>query len=391
MDEKQVQKLQAFEGEDKEKSDLRLIMNALQLSSTPWELMVLPSQPAGPASVSSLVSCFYRSVDQESVPDIVWLQTALSQLGKLGTQSLADGIYGKRTEEAVRKFQLDQRLPDPGRFDGQTRRAIKRALHAKDGRDRPRVLLLRPGIERQRATSRGQDVYGFNLDDLYRRRGFKDLVVVEDPYLELVEKALSDFKPDVVHICPTMEESTSVGIYLDFGSGGTGVMPRRSSAKSSASFKSSAAPTGDVQFLTLSALAELMGRQLKQDRARPLLILDVLQPAGHTELFTQLFLRNAFAAQLYQSRAFESIIATGLTPPELQEEMSRALISAIGSLESVGEIVNRLRRMVKAGSYTQLLPIGNTPGPLRDPTDRAYLSNVVATAGIALFTQAPEM
>jgi hypothetical protein len=96
MDAKQVQKLRDIE--DKEKSDLRLIMKALQLSSAPWELMVLPSQSAGPASVSSVVNCFYRSVDQESVGDIVWLQTALSQLGTLGTQSLADGIYGKRTE-----------------------------------------------------------------------------------------------------------------------------------------------------------------------------------------------------------------------------------------------------------------------------------------------------
>jgi tetratricopeptide (TPR) repeat protein len=389
MDAKQVQKLRDIE--DKEKSDLRLIMKALQLSSAPWELMVLPSQSAGPASVSSVVNCFYRSVDQESVGDIVWLQTALSQLGTLGTQSVADGIYGKRTEEAVRKFQRSRGLPDHGRFDGLTKRRLKHALHAKDGRDRPRVLLLRPGIERQRATSRGQDVYGFNLDDLYRRREFKDLVVVEDPYLELVEKALSDFKPDVVHICPTMEESTSVGIYLDFGSGGTGVMPRKSPVKSSASFKSSAARTGDVQFLTLTAVTELMGRQLKQHRARPLLILDVLQPAGQTELFTQLFLRNAFAAQLYQSGAFESIIATGLTSPELQEEMSHALISGIGNFEAVGEIVNRLRRMRDAGSYTHLPPVGSNLGPLRDPSDKKYLSNVVATAGIALFTQDPEM
>jgi len=28
---------------------------------------------------------------------------------------------------------------------------------------------------------------------------------------------------------------------------------------------------------------------------------------------------------------------------------------------------------------------------LRDPSDKKYLSNVVATAGIALFTQDPEM
>jgi hypothetical protein len=188
-----------------------------------------------------------------------------------------------------------------------------------------------------------------------------------------------------------MEESTSVGIYLDFGSGGTGVMPRKSPVKSSVSFKSSAARTGDVQFLTLTAVTELMGRQLKQHRARPLLILDVLQPAGQTELFTQLFLRNAFAAQLYQSGAFESIIATGLTSPELQEEMSHALISGIGNFEAVGEIVNRLRRMRDAGSYTHLPPVGSNLGPLRDPSDKKYLSNVVATAGIALFTQDPEM
>lgn len=378
MDEKQGRRLRAFESQDR-KSVLRLIMSALQLSSAPWELMVLPSLSDVPASISPVVSYFHRSLAQQRVTDIEWLQRTLFKIG--GEIIRPDGIYGKSTEAAVKKFQRSQGSPDHGRFDGQTRRAIKRVLRA---RYRPRVLLLRPGIERQRATSRGQDVFGFSLDDLYRREGFKELVVVEDPSLELVERAVSKFRPDVVHMCPTIEESTSVGIYLDFGSGSTGVMPRKKSGKSSA------APSGDLQFLTVTAVTELIRRQTKPDSARPLLILDVLQPAGQTELFTQLFLRNAFAAQLYQSGAFESIIATGLTPPELQEEMSRALISAIGSFESVGEIVNRLRRMVKAGSYTQLLPIGNNPGPLRDPTDRSYLTNVVATAGIALFTQDPD-
>jgi cellulose synthase operon protein C len=387
MDETQVQKLQAFADEGKKECDLRLIMNALQLSSTPWELMVLPSQPAGPASIASVLSCFYRSANQETV-DIVWLQAALSQLGP--EKIMADNVYGIETLTAVKRFQREHDLPDHGLFDGSTKRMIKRALHERAGRSRPRVLLLRPGIERQRATSRGQDVFGFNLDDLYRREGFTELVVIEDPSLEQVEKTIFEFKPDVIHMCPTMEESTSVGIYLDFGSGGTGVMPRRKSAKGSVA-KSSPARSGDVQFLTLSAVAELVRRQLKHDRALPLLILDVLQPAGQTELFTQLFLRNAFAAQLYNSYVFESIIATGLTSPELQERMSNALIAGIGNFEAVGEIVNRLRRMSDTGSYTHLPPVGSNLGPLRDPSDRTYLSNVVATAGIALFTQDPEM
>ncbi|HKP84355.1 MAG TPA: peptidoglycan-binding protein [Pyrinomonadaceae bacterium] len=379
-------------GKEINKTTLCLILGALQISSAPWELMVLPSH-SGPASVSWHMSRFYRSAIRlkDSVAEIVWLQTALSRLGQLDSQNLAtDRISSKQTEEAVKKFQYDQGLFPDGRLGAQTRRAIKRALHEKEGRDRPRVLLLQPGIERQRAISRGGDVIGVNLNDLYRRRGFKDLVVIEDPYLELVAQALSDFKPDVVHICPTMEESTSVGIYLDFGSGGTGVMPRRSSAKSAAS-KSSVASSGEVQFLTLTAVAELMGRQQKQDQARPLLILDVLQPAGQTELFTQLFLRNAFAAQLYQSNAFENIIATGLTPPELQEEVSHTLISGIGNFATVGEIVGHLRHLRDAGSYTHLPKVGDNLGPLRDPSDRNYLSTVVATAGVALFTQDPDM
>ena len=389
LDEKQVQKLQEVEKKTTQKSALRLIIKALQLSSAPWELMVLPWQSDGPASISTLASYFYRSVDQESIAEIIWLQRALSQLG---TEKIAaDRVYGRQTEGAVRTFQREHDLPDHGRIDGRTRRAIKRALHASEGRERPRVLLLRPGIERQRAISRGQQVYGLSLDDWYRREGFRDFFVIEDPHLEIVERALYDITPDVVHICPTMEESTSVGIYLDFGSGGTGVMPKRSSAQSSGAVGIVDIPSGDVQFLTLTAVSELVRRQLKQDRARPLLILDVLQPAGQTELFTQLFLRNAFAAQLYQLGAFESIIATGLTPPELQEEMSRTLIKAIASFESVGDTINRLRRLVDVGSYTHLLPVGGIAAPLRDPSDRRYLSTVVATAGTALFTQDPDM
>lgn len=124
---------------------------------------------------------------------------------------------------------------------------------------------------------------------------------------------------------------------------------------------------------------------------RPLLILDVLEPAGRTELFTQLFLRNAFAAQLYQLDAFESIIATGLTPAEMQEPMCRLLTSAVASFDSVGNIVNQLRRTADLGSYTHLADVGSQRGPLRNPADREYLSMVVATAAIALFTQDPEL
>jgi hypothetical protein len=165
-------------------------------------------------------------------------------------------------------------------------------------------------------------------------------------------------------------------------------MPRRSKVPRR---KGADTPSGDVQFLTLSALAEMMRRREGRLRPRPILILDVLEPAGHTELFTQLFLRNAFAAQLYQQSVFESIIATGLTPPDLQEDLCRILVDGIASFESTGEIVNRLRRFVYLNSYTRRPPVGDQPGPLLDPADRGHLSTVVATAGIALFTQDPEM
>jgi hypothetical protein len=258
---------------------------------------------------------------------------------------------------------------------------------------RPRVLLLRSSIERQRATSRGHEVFGLSPEEFYHREKFDDIIVVEDPHVRKVEKYLSnrDFEPDVVHICCTMEESTSVGIYLDFGSGGTGVMPPSKATMKGSTRTRSASPTGSVQFFTLSALAEMMRKHQVQDRPRPLLILDVLEPPGTTDLFTQLLLRNAFAAQLYQLGCFESIIAAGLTPPEMQNDISRALTSALGSSAAVGEVVNRLRRVVDVGSYTHLADVGNILGPLRDPSDKRYLSTVTATAATTLFTQDPEM
>jgi cellulose synthase operon protein C len=395
MDRSYAEKLQSFANAEQRKPALSLIIEALQLSSAPWEMMVLPYHSDEPASISPAVGAFYRSLPSDdrfsarghirSVPDISWLQLALTQLGP--QRILADGIYSSATAEGVRHFQRVSGLPDHGTFDGPTRRALKRAQHANEGRERPRVLLLRPSVERQRASSRGHEVYGFYLDEWYRGHGFKDLAVVEDPDVGKMQEVLWGFQPDVVHICPTMEESTSIGIYLDFGSGGTGVMPKGSAFKSQARLSS---PTGDVEFLTLSALSDLMRRHQKPEYARPLLILDVLEPRGRTELFTQLFLRNAFAAQLYQLGAFESIIATGLTPGGLQTPTSNTLIQGIGSFVSIGETVVGLRRIVDLGLYTRLAPVGNQPGPLRDPSDERYLSEVVATAGTALFTQDPE-
>ena len=126
----------------------------------------------------------------------------------------------------------DLLVPDHGLLDGQTRRALKNALHAEAGRERPRVLLLRPGIERQRATSRGQQVFGFSPEDWYRRESFRDVMIVEDPDQKKLESILFSFEPDVVHIFSTMEESPSVRIYLDFGSRGSGDMPSRRVMKS---------------------------------------------------------------------------------------------------------------------------------------------------------------
>lgn len=384
MDEKQGQKLWT-QVTHHQYSALRLIIDALQLSAAPWEMMVMPSHPDTPASVSPTLSSFYRTVGLDSagrVRDLRWLQKCL--MGEERAVALMDN----ETEDAVRTFQQQQGISPHGRFDGLTRRTLKRLLLANERSSRPRVLLLRPGIERQRSTSRGDEVLGFSLEDRYSRLGFSDLAVVEDPHVVSVQKILSTFEPDVVHICPTMEESSSIGIFLDFGTGGTGVLPGRK-VKSDANQRADAG--GDVQFLTLSALAELIRAQQKPDRARPLLILDVLEPAGRTELLTQLFLRNAFAAQLYELGAFESIIATGLTPPDVREDMLGTLISAIANFESVGETVNRIRRLTDLGSYTRLPPVGDNLGPLRDTNDDKYLSRVVATAGTALFTPDPEM
>ena len=389
VDSKQAEKLKDLEQKVKTKPGLRLIIDALQLSSAPWEMMVLPSQSDGPASISPALRSLYRSLvpdPSRDVLEIARVQTALSQIS--GQSISSDGIFGKQTKEALKKFQREHDCHDHGWLDGRTRRTLKKALQSHAGRERPRVLLLRPGIERQRATSRGHQVFGFSPEDFYRRAGFEDVLVIEDPHVALIEKRLSEYEADVVHIFPTMEESTSIGIYLDFGSRGTGVMPPRNT-KSARQTPSDI--SGDVEFLTLSSLSEMITRQQRPGRMRPLLILDVLEPAGRTELFTQLFLRNAFAAQLYQLDAFESIIATGLTPAEMQEPMCRLLTSAVASFDSVGNIVNQLRRTADLGSYTHLADVGSQRGPLRNPADREYLSMVVATAAIALFTQDPEL
>lgn len=386
IENKITQQLQASDGRP-----LCLMIDALQLSSPPWEMMVMPSNFDGPASLAPGVTYLYRALGPKflrNISDIPWLQNTLSRLGKERIQ--ADGVWGPKTLQALIKFQRDQNLPDHGIFDGQTRRKLKQFLRSEVSGPRPRVLLLRPSIDRQRATSRGSEFVGYSVEDTYKWQGFNDLRVVEDPDVEEVEQHVRGFEPDVIHICSTVEESTSIGIYLDFVTAGTGIYP----AQSQRGFRAGAPDntrSGSVDFLTVSSLAEMMRKHQTSARPRPQLILDVFEPPGRTELFTQLFLRNAFAAQAFQHGVFESIIAGGLGPPNLQPEISHELVQGLADFESVGETVNRMRRVADLGNYTRLPDVQGMLGPLRDSSDKDYLSTVVATAGIALFTQDPEM
>lgn len=375
----------------KEKTVLCLMIDALQLSSPPWEMMVMPSGSDVAASLAPGVSHFYRSLGPKPsrTSDTAWLQAGLSRVGNEGI--VADGMFDRKTQQALVRFQREHDLPAHGHFDGKTRRKLKEVLRSELTLPGPRVLLLRPGIDRQRAASRGLEVFGLSAEDIYKQEKFGEVKVLEDPNMKEVEKHIQSFMPDVIHIFSTVEESSSIGIYLDFATGGTGVLPSQSrrQVKGSPSVRGDL-PLESVPYLTLSALTEMMRKYQKRGRARPLLILDVLEPPGRTDLFTQLFLRNAFAAQLYQRGNFESIIATGLTSSDMQEKATRTLVSGLGAFDSVGEIVDRLRRLSDLGNYTHLPDVHGMRGPMRDYSDRGYLGRVVSTAGIALFTQDPE-
>jgi tetratricopeptide (TPR) repeat protein len=203
------------------------------------------------------------------------------------------------------------------------------------GQRRPFVAILQPSAAAEER-SRRDSYWGQAIAKLYERFGL-EVRIYENPSLGDFVRAV-DLSPAVMHVRAGFKEASSHGgVQLDFSGGDGG--PEQSWRRES-----------DSEELLPSTLA----RALSVMEGTPTLILDAYRPAGDTELFRQLLLRNAFAASLQQVRGATPILAAGLLPMEAQEIAYHHLAEHLAMGGTLGEIRERIQAALRAPALEAL-------------------------------------
>jgi tetratricopeptide (TPR) repeat protein/peptidoglycan hydrolase-like protein with peptidoglycan-binding domain len=365
--------------------DVRLEIEGERLAALPWEFTVPPVKDAKPLSVSDNVRFFYRSLpDGEpelnevllpELSDAIWVQRTLQiimpeKAERLGL--LADGNYGPVTTALVKEFQRDQNrkgldLCIDGVVGPLTKKWMKRRRYQLEGKVGPQVLLLRAGPERELDALRAERAQGIDPAELYANAGV-GVTVIDNPTPEHLAGALSMQAPDLIHMCGTMKVSSSMGTYLDFT--GRGVKaPSGESTDGSGVFS---IPALSNQLKLLNGRGEL----------RPILVFDILQPSGISEMLRQYFIRNTFASEFYRLGLTPAIIGMGLGSGEQQSKLYETFMHDIAEWRGVGTIVKRMRAVgdpgLLAGSVVRSAPEAHR-----------RLERLLPTVGTVLLTQNP--
>jgi tetratricopeptide (TPR) repeat protein len=188
----------------------------------------------------------------------------------------------------------------------------------------PCILIVQRSRERERFSKQSYGARGLSVSELYEQAGLATFVV--DPEPRAIGSALSELEPDLIHIVAGFRESTDVGENHLF-------------------FEDSSVQGRDPPLiLSSSLLARMVGHR---KRRQPVLILDTPTPIDRFSLGMQLFLRNAFAADLFAQGTAAAILATGLERDV--ESFGHRLIWGLKLGVSVGQLAQRLRTLTPSG------------------------------------------
>lgn len=348
-----------------EQVELRLEIESSRMHFAPWEFLNLPinngdANQGEPYFLFDLFDQFYRAGSKmmPSMDEERWVQSSLKRMGHKVT---VDGFAGKQTEAALKEFQRDNQLEPSGVADKATKKRIRQRL-GELKRGGPQVLILQPSAEQESVVSRGLSMHGVDLRETYERHGIAAHLLRDPDYQEVMAAVMEHDSINLIHACMTLNESPSLGgIYMDFAEGNK--QPWR----------------GENIFST-SAVSNLINA-VGFDRPRPMLVLDVPRPPGLTEILRQLFLRNAFAGELFRLGKAPHILATGLGDHVSQRELCRTMVSLMASGESIGDIAKGIK-MEGQIRYPYIAddPLCHSPN---------FLQEIIPFYGTALFTQDP--
>jgi hypothetical protein len=325
--------------------DLRLEIEQRDLSPLPWECLRRSSSEKYPVEAANPLRYLYRSARAAGtgpVP-IRWLQNALRLL--VDPDLAVDGVDGSTLRAAVRAFQAKANLPETGQADGRTRWTIDNWMRSMHPPAPNHVLIIAPE-QQESGTRAGSQPQLIDLEATYRREGYNvHSIPGQSSFL------VSDFPPlAIFHIAAGLAEAPSLGVHFllnDGKAGGPGNRP-----------------------LTVSLLDGVL-KSLPETQLRPLIILDPPRPSSPVEAVRQLFLRNAFAAELFRLGNAPFILGTGLGSPDSLAAPLWQTLARLNAGWSVGELVRDIHSS---------LPTEKEPS----------LDELVSPAGVALFAQDPE-
>jgi len=334
--------------EDRQPINLGLEIRDPQLSGAPWEFMMVGHDFAESGLPKLSINCLYRTItdDSQAQRTITSIQLALEKLYQ--EKSAIDGIYGPKTKRGIERFQKENDLEPTGITDYQT---IKR-LGSVVARQFPRsVLIVQPSSERQFQKDRGHVSSGVNLAAEYSNLGLNPRVL-EQPTPRSVANSLSEFRPQIIHLCPSIKLATN-GVSLDF----------------------------EGTSLPWSAVAKLLEQFGYEHKIRPLVILDVPRPSVIHEAVKQLILRNAIAASLMRITNTAAILATGLGERFLgQRLLTKSLLTSIAAGDSFTEMAKQIRNTAREYPAGVSAKVAGTP---------RVFSSLIGPYGTALFTPDP--
>jgi hypothetical protein len=334
--------------EDQQPINLGLEIGDPQLNGAPWEFMLVGHDFAESGLPKLSINCLYRTStdDSRAQRTITSIQLALAKLYL--EKSTIDGVYGPRTKRQVERFQKENDLEPTGIADYQT---IKR-LGSVVAREFPRsVLIVQPSSERQFQKDRGHVSSGVNLAAEYSNLGLTPQVL-EQPTPNSVARSLSEFRPQVIHFCPSIKLATN-GVHLDF----------------------------EGSPLPWSAVAKVLEQFGYERKIRPLVILDVSRPSVIHEAVKQLILRNSIAASLMRITNTAAILATGLGEGVLgQRLLTKSLLTSIAAGVSFGEMATNIRNTAREYPAGVSAEVVGTP---------RVFSSLIGPYGTALFTPDP--
>lgn len=327
--------------------EVRLEIADRALRAIPWELARTESHDAlvSERGVSGVV----RTHDAETAArdETTFVQTALNHA--LDARLPVDAEFGPRTCEALAEFQHRAGLQADGtvREDDLTR--LQRDMVTAQ---RPLAVLVQPSTARQVYAVRGKASTGVDIERFYEYSGFR-ILRLETPAVGDVRAALdrvianSDV-PAILHFSGGLRELGG-GIALTFLAG-------EWSQEALGGWR----PSDELSVTALDFVLDCFPR----DVFRPLVILDIDSPHTPTESAAQLFLRNAFAADVFALGHCPALLATGLTTGTAYA-LYETMVAALGRGASVLETCASVQRL-----------------PTYDPED-------VGPCATALFTHLP--